>query len=44
MKPGENAGVECGVFASRGTGLTSTPGGNNLNARISAFSEQDPMV
>ena len=44
MQAGENAGVECWVFASRGTGMTSTPGGNSLTDRITAFKDQEPVV
>lgn len=44
MKAWENAGVECWVFASRGTGLTSTPGWNSLTDRITAFKDQEPVV
>lgn len=35
---------DCGFYASRGTGLNSTPGGNSKDARIQAFSDPTPQV
>ncbi len=40
---GEEGG-ECGVYASRGVGMSSTPGGNSKEARTKAFSETTPQV
>lgn len=35
---------DCGFYASRGTGMSSTPGGNSKDARIQAFSDPTPQV
>lgn len=35
---------ECGFYASRGTGMTSTPGGNSKEERVKAFSDKAPQV
>ena len=40
---GEEGG-ECGFYASRGTGMSATPGGNSKEARTKAFSETTPQV
>lgn len=40
---GEEGG-ECGFYASRATGLGSTPWGNSKEARTKAFSETTPQV
>ena len=40
---GEEGG-ECGFYASRGTGMSSTPGGNSKEARFKAFSDTTPQV
>lgn len=43
-KPEGADGGECGFYASRGTGMSSTPGGNSKEARFKAFSEKEPQV
>lgn len=35
---------ECGFYASRGTWMTSTPGGNSKEARTQAFSDTTPQI
>lgn len=37
-------GGECGFYASRGTWMTATPGGNSKEARVKAFSDTTPQV
>lgn len=37
-------GWDCGFYASRATGLGSTPGGNSKEARVQAFSDKTPQV
>lgn len=37
-------GGECGFYASRGTGMSATPGGNSKEERFNAFSETTPQV
>jgi len=37
-------GGECGFYASRATGMSSTPWGNSKEARTKAFSETTPQV
>jgi len=39
-----DTGGECGFYASRATGLGSTPGGNSKEARLSAFSDTKPEI
>lgn len=43
-KPVGAEGGECGFYASRGTGMSATPGGNSKEARFKAFSETTPQV
>lgn len=43
-KPVGAEGGECGFYASRGTGMTATPGGNSKEARVKAFSDKTPEV
>lgn len=43
-KPVGAEGGECGFYASRGTGMSATPGGNSKEARFKAFSETTPKV
>ena len=37
-------GWDCGFYASRATGLGSTPGGNSKEARVQAFSDKTPQI
>lgn len=37
-------GGDCGFYASRGTGMSATPGGNSKEARTHAFSDKTPQV
>ncbi len=37
-------GGECGFYASRGTWMSATPGGNSKEARKQAFSDKTPQV
>lgn len=39
-----DTGGDCGYFASRGTGLNSTPGGNSKSDRITAFADTTPEI
>lgn len=43
-KPVGAEGGECGFYASRGTGMSATPGGNSKDARKQAFSDTTPQV
>lgn len=43
-KPAGAEGGDCGFYASRGTGMSATPGGNSKEARIQAFSDKTPQV
>lgn len=43
-KPVGAEGGECGFYASRGVGMSSTPGGNSKEARFKAFSDTTPQV
>ena len=37
-------GWDCWVYASRSTGMTSTPGGNSKDARTKAFTDKEPQI